>query len=112
VNLLTDPATLRSLSWHEEGAVVTLAEDVQTLASELLLVRMEAMGRIAMGKARHVDLPRFLWRAAHDPESNLDEREAQELVQLAELCDGWWVFGPDEGLELMPLSEWLDRVRS
>lgn len=112
MKILSLPDTLQTLSWHSEQDVVRLVEDVRTLASELLLTRMEAKSREAMGDSRNVDLPRLLWRAVHDPESNLEETEAHEFLRLAETCDGWWMFGADDGLELIPLSDWVARVRS
>lgn len=105
MNIFSSPRELALLDAHEEEGVRRIAQDVRTLASEVLLARMEHQSRDRLGEHRHRDLPRFLWRAMRES-TRIEEADAHELDLLSRLCDGWWVFDGNGGAFLVTLAEW------
>ncbi len=90
---------------HEDRAVIHLAQDLQSTASELLLARMQKYGRLILKNEMDPELAFMLWRAVTEGARILSEDEVNELQRLAETADGWWRTD-GEMPEFVELTQW------
>lgn len=74
-----------------------MTNDHSALARRLLLIHMLVVSEERYASGWYADLERILW---HE-----DSPEAQDLRDLAHICNGWWIWRDGKN-EFITLEEW------